>query len=134
MDWRVWTKTTLDAYAALTAEVDADAIFGAGPIDEPPGFRPFIELRFSGPFRGPFPGVSYTNLTVWVHDDPGDYMRIDAVIALVKDALSGVEREKQVSEANAVCARWLGDSDDLVDDGYHTISRNAVFQLSKKEM
>lgn len=134
MDWRVWTKQTLDGSAALVALVPVDAIFGAGAIEESPTQRPFIEIKLDGSQRGPFPGVSSTNLTVWVHDRTGDYMLIDSIIDLVKDVIAGVDREAQVALPDGVTARWLGDSPELFDDGYRTLTRNTVFQLNKKEM
>lgn len=128
IDWRVWIKTKLDAYAPLLVVVPAAQIVGSGSLEEAPGVRPFIMIRAGFESRGPFPGVSTRNATLWVHDDPGDYMRIDNIMKLCRAALEG-----PVSESGGVACRWAGDSTELADEGFKTICRNQSYQLQGKD-
>lgn len=133
MDWGTWLKSTLDGSADVTDDVPTEFIFGAGAIEKVPAHFPFIEIKVGSANRGPFPGAVERVSTIWVHDEPGDYSLIDAVIENVKTALSGVQREAGTGEESGVCCRWIGDSQELADDGYHTITRNTSFQLNGKD-
>lgn len=127
IDWRVWLKVKLDNGTTATL-VPAKRIYGAGRFEDDPGERPFIVIRCGPESRGPFPGATVRTATIWVHDDPGSYMTIDSILAAIKSDLEGA-----VTEAGGVAARWTGDSTELADEGFKTITRNTSYQLNGKE-
>lgn len=123
MDWRTWAYAKLTANAGVGALVQDADVHGSGSLEGSPA-RPFIMLRFGPTVRGAYAGTSQTELQVWVHDEPGDYLRIQAILQAVRAALEGV-----VASAGAHVARWQGESQDLADDGYGTITRWASYNL-----
>jgi hypothetical protein len=89
--------------------------------------RPFINLRFGddNPGLGP---VTRRNLVVWVHDEPDDYTRIDAIhkrIRAVLEALNG-----STSDGGYVMQlHWRTSSSDLSDADRGTILRTATYEI-----
>lgn len=122
VDWRVWLKQRVDALAVSTG-VPAARVIAAGSLEENVGTLPMIIIKTGSESPGPFPGVTTHNAILWVHDEPGSYLRIDAIIKALK-AL-----DVQVAVPGGVACRWIGDSTELADDGFHTITRNTSFQL-----
>lgn len=127
INWRTWLKTKLDA-GATGARVGDALIMGAGSIEENVDGRPFIVIKVGSEGRGPFPGSTVRVATIWVHDEPGTYETIDLVLADIKADIEG-----PVQEAGGVSAVWTGDSVELADEGYRTITRNTTYQLNGKE-
>lgn len=126
LDWRVWLKTKVDALAGTTG-VPAARVKAAGSADENVKVRPFIVIKAGLEIPGPFPGVSTRFASLWVHDDPGTYMTIDSILKVLKEGLDG-----QVLDVGGVSCRWAGDSQELADDLFKTITRNISFQLQGK--
>lgn len=123
MDWRTWIHQTLIGAVPVTTLVPAARIFGSGSVQGVPKDKPFIILTF-GARVAPIPTAHRQTVTVWVHDEPGDYLRIDQILAEIRSVLEG-----QVSSAGAIGCRWSGDSTDLADDAYGTITRNSSYDL-----
>lgn len=88
-----------------------------------PKDRPFMILDFGDEPRHDIPGVEQRDLSVWVHDDPGDYQRIGRVLADVRARL------ESVVAAGVVSIVWQGNSQGLPDDGLNTITRNGSFRM-----
>lgn len=114
--------------ATLNALGITDASSFAVDVDTPQT-RPFLQLRWG---RNDV-GLSQTeigrrNLTIWVHDQPGDYTRIDQIVMRLRTLLPAL-----VGESNGLgylmAVEWSGDSEDLADDGHRTITRNTSFSL-----
>jgi hypothetical protein len=63
-----------------------------------------------------------------VHDQPGDYTKIDAIIYRLRSLIPSLvpSRDTQGWLQGVV---WEGDSEDLTDDGHRTIARNTSFTL-----
>lgn len=94
-----------------------------------PEQRPFLQLRW-GTNQ---PALSKTQigrrtLTLWVHDEPGDYARIDTIIFRLRELLPMLEGQSN-GLGHLVAAEWSGDSEDLSDDGHRTIARWTSFSL-----
>lgn len=132
LNWRTWMYGKLAGHAPLTSVVPVAQIKGAGSLDSDPGPRPFIVIRIGTERRGPFPGVSYCDAMLWVHDEPGDYLRIDNILQIVKDFLVPNGREEPVPNAGGIAITWQGHSSELADEGFRTIMRNASYQLTGK--
>lgn len=113
---------------------DENNVFTSHDEDTPQA-RPFMILRWGSTDIGlndRDTGV-YSNLrrlVVWVHDDPGDYGRIDQVLVRVRDILVTVTGAytgtigQYIGQIN-----WNGDSDDFKDDIVGTITRNSGYTL-----
>jgi hypothetical protein len=96
----------------------------SGDVDTPQG-RPFINLRWGTTSEG-LAHVTRRNLTIWVHDRPGDYdAKIDPIIRRLRVILPGLEGVAHPYGS----VEWAGDSEDLVDDGHGTIARTTSYSL-----
>jgi hypothetical protein len=94
-----------------------------------PAPRPFLQLRWGRNEIGlKNTGVSRRTLTIWVHDQPGDYARIDSIISRVK-ALLPTLQSQSTGQGWVVSVEWTGDSEDLADEGHRTIARNVGFEI-----
>lgn len=98
----------------------------AGDVDTPE-YRPFLNLRWNTTTPG-LATVDRRSLVIWVHDEPGDYDRIDRIIREIKAIMTSL-----VGVAHAygylVVAEWSGDSEDLTDPGHGTITRTTTYSL-----
>lgn len=100
-----------------------------GDIDTPEP-RPFLNLKWGTTNPAPFGGVAQrTTLAIWVHDNPNDYERIDAICrrlrALLPSLVGLQDTDDYVSQVT-----WDGDGPDLKDDGHRTITRVANYTLN----
>lgn len=94
-----------------------------------PQDRPFLQIRWGrNDVALTKTEVGFRNLTIWVHDQPGDYTKIDTIILRLRALLPTL-----VGESNGLgfvmAVEWTGDSEDLSDDGHRTITRNTSFRL-----
>ncbi len=94
----------------------------AGDVDTPE-YRPFLQLRWGRNDIG-LDVVTRRTLNIWVHDEGGDYGRIDSIIFRLRLLLPSLE-----GTSNIMAAEWTGDSEDLIDDGHKTIARYTSFSL-----
>lgn len=101
--------------------------------EDTPQARPFIILRWGSTNVGlndwdTGVGSNLRQLVVWVHDDPGDYVRIDQALDRVRTVLTLVRGTYTGTTGKYIGqATWNGDSDDLKDDIVGTITRNSSF-------
>lgn len=98
----------------------------AGDVDTPQE-RPFIQLRWGQTTPG-LDTVDNRVLVVWVHDRPGDYIAIDAIVRRIKDIFRSLEATQHAS-GWILKIEWVTDSDDLTDDGHGTITRTTTHNL-----
>lgn len=104
----------------------ADANSLAVDVDTPED-RPFLQLRWGRNGVG-LDVVTRRDLVIWVHDEPGDYGRIDSIILRLRALLPGLEGTSN-GLGHLMVAEWTGDSEDLADDGHRTITRTTSFSL-----
>ena|SRR5688500_5943102 len=109
----------------ITLGVVPEGVF-AGDVDTPDQ-RPFLQLRWSNTTPG-VDVVSRRDLVIWVHDNAGDYERIDSVIRRIKTIMSQLVGVPHAAGYLMVC-EWTGDSADLTDDGHGTITRTTSFSI-----
>jgi hypothetical protein len=124
MTWRGYVWEKLRADAGLTAIVPVDSVFASGSMEEVPADKPFIVLRFD-PATPAIKPAMIQDFSVWVHDDPGSYARIDQVLGIIRTMLPG-----PVPDDGGILIEWQGDSPELADDIRETIVRNASFRLA----
>lgn len=132
-DWRVWLFDRLRLNAPLTTLLPAVNMFGAGSLTVAPEVKPFMVIRLEPEQPGPYPGSNRARATLWVHDEPGDYMRIDAVLKAAKTALVGAAQVAPAAGVGAIACAWRGNSSDLSDPDYKTIMRNSTYDLIGKD-
>jgi hypothetical protein len=61
---------------------------------------------------------------------PNDYTRIDKIIQQIKVVMLALEAEQSaLTDGWLVVVEWVGDSDDLADDGHRTITRNTSYRI-----
>lgn len=112
------TDPTL-ASLGLTTIVSGDA----DSIQE----RPFINLRWGDTTPGMGP-VQRRNLVVWIHDDPGDYERIDQITRRIRDIFADLYGVL-TAEGSIVAIEWVTDSGDLSNETRRTILRTSTYQI-----
>lgn len=103
----------------------------AGQVDTPTE-RPFLNLIWGDTGEG-LAVVKRRLLTVWVHDNPGDYWRIDQILVRLRSVLTGIEATAWTEAGGqsgwVTAVRWEGDSGDLTDDGHGTIVRTSSYSI-----
>lgn len=125
---RALIYSTLVNDSVLNAAGINDASAFAVDVDTPQT-RPFLQIRWGRTEIGlRRTVVSRRTLVVWIHDQPGDYSVIDAILTRVKDLLLTLEGQSNGS-GHVIAVEWTGDSEDLADDGHGTITRNTSFEL-----
>lgn len=103
----------------------------AGDVDTPQG-RPFLNLKWGSnlpSFREQT--TVQTTLTIWVHDEPADYTRIDRILARLRVLLPSLVGVVSAPEEVQVID-WANDGPDLQDDGHRTIVKVATFNCVGK--
>lgn len=120
----VWTLLKDDTQLNSLG-IDEDSLLEESAVDTP-AMRPFAVTRWreDSPGIGP---VSRRTLTIWVHDTPGSYKRIDDVIRRVREVLEPVVAMQDPDGGWLNQIEWRGNSEDLSDDVQGTVVRNATF-------
>lgn len=118
-----------DLCTAGSQEIPKERWKSSSSIDEdsrPP--LPFAVLVFGTTSPG-MGRVRRRTVTVWIHDEPGDYTRIDRILEGVSGTLDGAEHVTNGDGTELMSASWQATSGDLVDGGFRTITRNATYTL-----
>lgn len=101
----------------------------AGDIDTPQP-RPFLNLKWGTTNPASFGRVAtQTALVVWVHDEPNDYERIDAICRRLRVLLEQLVGQQDTNDYVSQIT-WTGDSQDLKDDGHRTIARQSTYRVN----
>lgn len=128
MDWRQWIFETLVSSSSLTAIVNETSIFSAGAVTGRPDTTPFIVIRLG--LTSPRVGdARECEGSIWVHDDPGSYDRIDNILNIIENVLD----IGPVPEIKAISCEWTGRSSDFSDDVFQTITKNSTFNLISRK-
>jgi hypothetical protein len=114
-----------DAPLATLGVVDKGVL--AGDIDTP-NPRPFLNLKWGPRQPGMATQVSQV-LEVWVHDDPNDYTRVQAIADRLRVLLPTITGQPGGDGGWVDQVRWDGDSTDLKDDGHRTITKRCVYTI-----
>ena len=97
-----------------------------------PNIKPFVVIRYLATPQATFKGSPVNSRIVqfWVHDEPGDYHRINSVLRRIKDILPALEGQEDPDGGYIMDVLWQGNSDDFTDDEAKTITRNAQYQIT----
>jgi len=102
-------------------------VYQGGAVPDPTPARPFAVVRF-GNRMSTIPTACRLSIMVWVHDDPGSYLFIDAALKALRTAF-----REQGNDNNIYQTRWLEDSEDLSDDARGTIVKYSRYELIHTE-
>lgn len=117
---------------ALTSLIPADNWWSSGSLkDENAPPRPFVVIRY-GVVNAGMAHIHRGSVTFWIHDDLGDYSKINAVLKVLYDTLNGQEHLSDTDGNEVIKVEWDNTSSDLFDPGYRTITRNITFNLVGK--
>ena len=120
---------TSDATLQSLGVVDSGVL--SGDIDTPEP-RPFLNLKWGTTTPAPFGGTAFQDvLTIWVHDEPNDYDRINRIIKRLRVLLPSLVGLVDTEELDYVSQiAWTGDSQDLKDDGHRTVVRQTSYLIN----
>lgn len=127
MDWRIWLYDRLSLATPVTDLVPETSIYGAGSMDETPSEKPFLVVQVGQEFYS-FPGKTETLATIWAHDSVGNYLLIDSILDVVRDALCGPNQTIGQVSPNGIC-KWASTSPDQADQGFGTLMKHSTYQL-----
>jgi hypothetical protein len=130
--WDVFLYQTLSNLGPLLTIVDGvEQIYGPGRLEGSPVKKPFVNVASESEIPAPIPGRSVSSWAVYVHDDPGDYGRIQEALKAIRAALApdvgGVGQH-----LGGIC-RWAGDSPGYSDEVLKTIYRYSTYQFFGKD-
>lgn len=114
-------------------DIPPERWFQAGSVDEQPE-KPFGVFRIAMNSAG----VTARNpsrpcsVELWVHDNPGDYTRIDAMLKRIEGVFDSVVHASAVEGESISQAQFVSRSPDLNDDGFNTICRMTNYTLIGK--
>jgi len=127
---RIWLHQTLANYAPLVTLV-GDRIYQGESMTSTPKTKPFLvhrlgnaspEIWTGDPTEDIRPNQRYFSL--YVHDNKGDYTRIDEILDLLRRWLP---MEAPVASEHILEVRYLETSRDLDDAAFDTIQRYIRF-------
>lgn len=114
-------------------EIPLDRWYQADSIKETPE-KPFGIYRLSS--TGP--GVTRNSpsrevrLEVWIHDEPGSYLRIDRLLTAVENTFKAVIHASAAEGESISQAAFDSRSPDLNDSGFGSICKATVYTLIGK--
>lgn len=135
----IWNALRSDTVLnGLGVAADGSNIWQADAVDTLPS-KPALVIRWGAAAPGVgerttagWVGAGTQTMVVWVHDEIGDFDRIDKIITRIRTVLSGlVAQQGVVAGHTLICADWAGDSEDLRDDGYGTITRHSDWTIAQ---
>lgn len=126
----VYTMLSSDA-ALISMGFTADAWFSSASAESPLQ-RPFGIIKWGGSFPA-FKLTGSTDVTIWLYDEPGSYVRINAAIERIKRLITSAVQVQGSDQMTLTMAQWSGDSEDLYDDIYKCVTRNSTFTVLMRQ-
>lgn len=134
----VWNALRFDGTLnGLGIRSDGSNIHQADSVDALP-VKPALVVRWGditqpvGERQISWQGAGTQTLQVWAHDEIGDFDRIDQILTRIRSVLSGLVAVQGSSPGNTLIqCDWTGDSQDLRDDGYNTITRHSDWRIAQ---
>lgn len=123
---RTWLQNTLTTHPGLSALV-GDRVFQGGSLSSSLTPKPYVVVILGNDTSeglGEDVDLHRQFFTLYVHDEPGDYSRIDDIVTQLKHALVNAFNK----EAGVITVRYLETSRDLDDETLNTILRYIRFQ------
>jgi hypothetical protein len=133
MGQRVWLKTKLGSIPELLEHMTPDDMYQGESMLNANIPKPFLMFQFgnrtSEALSEEIPEVSRQFLTIYLHDVPADYSRIDEMeMALIHGLNQGNSKPDAI-----ITTRYLETSRDLDDQALGTIYRYVRLQLIRSQ-
>lgn len=129
---RAWVYSKMTGHSPLTTLVGT-RIFESSRLQDVPT-KPYVMYKFfpmTAELSGDdAPKVFNQGVQVFVHDVPGDYLRIDAILKILKDLFQNAYDKT----AGVEICKWIDSSEDFKDPDMGTITRFARFRIYFKEV
>lgn len=129
MGQRTWVRNTLGSSAPLIDLIPIDRMFQGESLLTANIDKPFLVFRMGNrtneDLSEDMPEVGRQFMSIYLHDVPADYSRIDKLELAVLHALNLASSAAD----NIITARYLETSRDLDDQALSTIYRYLRFQL-----
>jgi hypothetical protein len=111
---------------------EQDYVFSSNATDSPPRDRCFVVINWGGIIRSAG-GLRIYPASIWFHvpeEIEQDYARIDNAMMRIGELCNATEQIVGEDGWRLTAMSWVGDSPDLFDDGYNTLTRYAQVQCS----
>jgi hypothetical protein len=125
MTARAAVHSLIQGDSVITQDLGVGGVYAAESVDTPPE-ELVIVIRWLETEKA-FGTTGPTPLQIWVHDTQRDYGRITDVLKRLKDLLPATIHLPGEDGWTLSTAEWRGESRDLYDDGYKTVTRYAEF-------
>lgn len=109
-----------------TLGINADHAWASGSVEGPQP-APFIVIRWGATTKGIGP-INSAPVTVYVHDDIGDYGVINSILMRTREVMIALAAKGYAANW-IIDVSWSGDSGDLSDPDYKTLMRYAEFNV-----
>lgn len=120
-------RAAVQSLLAGDTTLGVEKVYSTNSVDTPE--EEFFAILQWGTTTPAFNRVGSDRLTVWLHDRQRDYGRINKGLTRVADLLTGTIHRAGGDGITLSTAEWLGESQDLFDGGYNTITRYAEFAV-----
>lgn len=109
------------------AELGYTSVYASNSVDSPEDTM-FLVIRWEAKDvafsrRGP------QRMTIWAHTRDLDYTDLDLALERIKDLVEAQTHRRGADDWILTQADWRGDSQDLRDDGFGTLTRHAAFDV-----
>lgn len=117
----------------VIAEIPLSNWHQSSSIKETPA-KPFGVYRLSGtgPSTTRRSPVKEVRLELWIHDEPGSYLRIDRLLGKLESTFNAVMHASAAEGESISQTAFDSRSPDLDDQGFGTICKSSVFTLIGK--
>lgn len=102
-----------------------EEVYPTNAVDTPR--EDFFAVIQWGPSTTAFKTTGTDRVTIWLHDTNRDYGRINDGLARLKELLTGTVHREGEDGIVLSASEWNGESQDLFDSGYETVTRYADF-------
>lgn len=116
-------------YSLLKGDVELalEEVYPTNSLDTvPENFFAIIQWGSTTPAFGT---VGTDRVTIWIHDRQRDYGRINQALKRLAELLTGTVHREGTDGVTLSTSEWNGESQDLFDSGYGTITRYAEFTV-----
>lgn len=119
-------------------QINTNSIYQVGSMDGIPA-KPALGIQWGDLTPGPsemlgsiVTGAGTSVMVLRVHDELGDYGRIDAILTAARNALCGSIGIRSITSPGwtLIQCDWMSDSPDLRDDGYGTLTRFSTYRVA----
>ena len=127
----VFTLLSTDAELVSAFGINSSRVWPAQALDTAPRKGPFLIIRWEETDRGQNLASRSEVMTVWAHsprESSTDFATLDLILSRVEELLLAVEHLSG-TDGTITQIDFNGQSPDLNDEGYKTITKNSAFRV-----